>query len=192
MVASQNVSIFLRLRSSLYFSFFFGCGLIFGLVIFTQTFCTLSSPSQATHYLTLPLDRITSTTKATPLPTARNVNIVATNIKHGGWVSFNSTSNLYLILTAAPTNWFHFSRQFSEDVGDVQVSHGFIFKQILGLFLTIDLRTLIWSTKIARGSSLLLSMCEQIDIVSKIQPELGLSEFSVLVCIEAPRFWLSI
>lgn len=37
-----------------------------------------------THYLTLPPDRITSTTKATPLPTTRNVNIVATNIKHGG------------------------------------------------------------------------------------------------------------
>ena len=110
-----------------------------------QTFCTLSSPSQATHYLTLPSDRITSTTKATPLPTTRNVNIVATNIKHGGWVSVNSPSNLYLILTAAQTDWFHFSRQFSEDVGDVQVSHGFVFNQILGLFLAIDLRTLIWS-----------------------------------------------
>ena len=50
----------------------------------TQTFCTLSSPSQATHYLTLPPDRITSTTKATLLPTTSKVNIVATNIKHGG------------------------------------------------------------------------------------------------------------
>lgn len=60
---------------------------VFGLVVHKH-FALCPPPRKQltilTHYLTLPPDRITSTTKATPLTTTRNVNIVATNIKHGG------------------------------------------------------------------------------------------------------------
>lgn len=102
MVASQNVSIFLRLRSSLYFFFFFGCGLIFGLVIHKH-FALCPPPRK--QLTTSPYPQIGSRQPQklphSPLPERQHC-----CHKYQTWrlSELYSTSNLYLILTAAPTN----------------------------------------------------------------------------------------